>query len=255
MSRESCVGRVATSIREPLRSASSTSTAQADQVAAGNGAGPQGPTARCRCLLDAQARADTGAVVPLLDLVPPTLALVLDHRGLFDEDAHSEPEDRERLVCASDGREELPPERRSPPRSRRDVGCSWTGSSPPSSTARESRVRRALIAEKLSVTGVSVSGRAGCRRAWSWALRLRADGLDLVAEEVMRTGRSCSGPYTSMMLPRIATCPHLDDVDACSRRRAGARPTDRGCLRPRPDGRARHSSRGRRGACRIQRAR
>ena len=31
--------------------------------------------------------ADAGAVVALLDLVPPALALVLDHGGLFDEDA------------------------------------------------------------------------------------------------------------------------------------------------------------------------
>ena len=30
--------------------------------------------------------ADAGAVVALLDLVPPALALVLDHGGLFDED-------------------------------------------------------------------------------------------------------------------------------------------------------------------------
>jgi len=31
--------------------------------------------------------ADARALVALLDLVPPTFALVLDHRGLFDEDA------------------------------------------------------------------------------------------------------------------------------------------------------------------------
>ena len=33
--------------------------------------------------------ADAGAVVALLDLVPPTLALIFDHGGLFDEDAGS----------------------------------------------------------------------------------------------------------------------------------------------------------------------
>ena len=38
-------------------------------------------------VLGADEVADAGAVVALLDLVPPALALIFDHGGLFDEDA------------------------------------------------------------------------------------------------------------------------------------------------------------------------
>ena len=45
----------------------------------------------------------------LLDLVPPALALVLDHGGLFDEDAGGWAEEVEQAeVGAGDGGEELP---------------------------------------------------------------------------------------------------------------------------------------------------
>ncbi len=57
--------------------------------------------------------ADAGAVVALLDLVPPALALVFDHSGLFDEDAGrywsgGAEEVEESEVGAGDGGEELP---------------------------------------------------------------------------------------------------------------------------------------------------
>ena len=53
--------------------------------------------------------ADAGAVVALLDLVPPALALVLHHGRLFDEDAGGWTEQvEERLVGSRDRSEELP---------------------------------------------------------------------------------------------------------------------------------------------------
>ena len=56
--------------------------------------------------------ADAGALVALLDLVPPALALIFDHGGLFDEDAWGGAggveEIEEGEVCAGDGGEELP---------------------------------------------------------------------------------------------------------------------------------------------------
>ncbi len=53
--------------------------------------------------------ADAGTVVALLDFVPPALALILDHRGLFDEDARVATEEvEEQSGAAGDGREELP---------------------------------------------------------------------------------------------------------------------------------------------------
>ena len=55
--------------------------------------------------------ADAGALVALLDLVPPALALVLDHGWLFDEDAGAAggaEEIEQREVRAGDGGEELP---------------------------------------------------------------------------------------------------------------------------------------------------
>ena len=53
--------------------------------------------------------ADAGAVVALLDLVPPALALIFDHGGLFEEDAGGGAEEvEERLRGSCDGGEELP---------------------------------------------------------------------------------------------------------------------------------------------------
>ena len=57
--------------------------------------------------------ADAGAVVALLDLVPPALALIFDHGGLFDEDAGcggagGAEEVEEGEVGSGDGGEELP---------------------------------------------------------------------------------------------------------------------------------------------------
>ena len=52
------------------------------------GGGRRGPRARGRCLRGGRG-ADAGAVVALLDFVPPALALVFDHGGLFDEDARA----------------------------------------------------------------------------------------------------------------------------------------------------------------------
>ncbi len=56
--------------------------------------------------------ADAGAVVALLDLVPPALALVFDHGGLFEEDAGrwagGAEEIEEGLVGSGYGGEELP---------------------------------------------------------------------------------------------------------------------------------------------------
>ncbi len=57
--------------------------------------------------------ADAGAVVTLLDLVPPALALIFDHGGLFDEDAGccragGAEEIEEGEVGSGDGGEELP---------------------------------------------------------------------------------------------------------------------------------------------------
>src|SRR6202021_578346 len=57
--------------------------------------------------------ADAGAVVALLDLVPPALALIFDHGGLFDEDAWGggaggAEEIEEGEVGSGDGGEELP---------------------------------------------------------------------------------------------------------------------------------------------------
>ena len=60
-------------------------------------------------ILRADERADAGAVVALLDLVPPALALVLDHGRLLDENACGGAEEIEQGgVGACDGREELP---------------------------------------------------------------------------------------------------------------------------------------------------
>ncbi len=60
-------------------------------------------------VLGADERADAGALVALLDFVPPALALVLDHGGLFDEDAGGGAEQIEQGGAgAGDGGEELP---------------------------------------------------------------------------------------------------------------------------------------------------
>ncbi len=53
--------------------------------------------------------ADAGAVVALLDLVPPALALIFDHGGLFEEDAGGGAEEvEEGCVGSGYGGEELP---------------------------------------------------------------------------------------------------------------------------------------------------
>ncbi len=60
-------------------------------------------------VLGADEIADAGAIVALLDLVPPALALIFDHGGLFDEDAGVGADEIEEGFCGSgDGCEELP---------------------------------------------------------------------------------------------------------------------------------------------------
>ena len=63
-------------------------------------------------VLGADQIADAGAVVALLDFVPPALALVLDHGGFFDEDtrggAGGAEQVKQGVAGAGDGSEELP---------------------------------------------------------------------------------------------------------------------------------------------------
>ena len=56
----------------------------------------------------ADERADAGALVALLDLVPPAIDLVADHGGLIDKQRASGQQREQRLLGAGDGREELP---------------------------------------------------------------------------------------------------------------------------------------------------
>ena len=60
-------------------------------------------------ILRADEVSDAGTLMALLDLVPPALALVLHHRGLFDEDACRGAEQVEqRAVCSGYGGKEFP---------------------------------------------------------------------------------------------------------------------------------------------------
>ncbi len=52
--------------------------------------------------------ADAGAIVALFDLVPPALALILDHGGLFEEDAGGGAEEVEEGAWLRRRGEELP---------------------------------------------------------------------------------------------------------------------------------------------------
>ena len=74
----------------------------------------------------------------LLDLVPPALALVLDHGGLFDEDAGGgaqQIEQRLALAPATGAKNSQPGKTVASPVRVETWVCSSAGSSPPSSSA------------------------------------------------------------------------------------------------------------------------
>ncbi len=81
-------------------------------------------------VLGADEGADAGALVPLLDLVPPALALVLDHGGLFDEDAGGgaeQIEQSERCAPATGAKNSQPGKMVASPVRVADVGAEFGG--------------------------------------------------------------------------------------------------------------------------------
>ena len=126
-------------------------------------------------ILGADEVADAGALVALLDLVPPALALVLDHGGLFDEDAGpgavggGEEVEEGQVGGTGYGGEELPAgEDGGFAGTGGDVGLEFGGAFAAFELRGRrvpERVRRALMASRTrSVMGISVRGGAGRSR-------------------------------------------------------------------------------------------
>ena len=146
----------------------------------------------------ADEAADAGALVALLDLVPPALGLVLQHGGLFDENLRLAEEIEECAVGTGHGGEELP--------------AGEDGDAAGSDGARDQvgrgivrrrlsmreRLRRACTAaSSFSETGVSVSGSSsasssGVEERCDSGSNLRMDSISS-PKKSMRTGRSISG--------------------------------------------------------------
>ncbi len=161
----------------------------------------------------------------LLDLVPPALALVLDHGGLFDEHAGGGAEQVEQGGRgAGDGGEELPAgEDGRLAGAGGDVGLELSGGF----TAFKLRGRRGAGAGQAGVDGFENlfrDGNLGERekqcgverrlRALRFGVEL-ADGFDLVAEEIDADGAvHLGGVDVEDAATEGELAGHFDDVDA-----------------------------------------
>ena len=146
---------------------------------------------RCRKNFGAQVdifgpdeRADAGALMALLDLVPPAIDLVAHHRRLVDEERAARNEREQRTLRAGNGSEKLPSRKDADAAGRRGFGGHLFVFN-----SMRCRLRRPFTAaSRRSVTGVSVSGsncvssRPHCERCVS-GIEF-ADGLNFVAEEL-----------------------------------------------------------------------
>ena len=144
--------------------------------------------------------ADAGALVALLDLVPPAVDLVLHHGGLVDEEDRLGKQLEEMAFGAGDAGEELPAGEDGDSAGGRGLDGKFFGfglvASP--SMWMRSRLRRALTAaSSCSVTGVSVSGssQASSRPDWERCVSGSNWRMDSISspKNSMRTGRSDSG--------------------------------------------------------------
>ena len=134
--------------------------------------------------------------MPLLDLVPPALALVLHHRRLFDKDARRRPAGREqiqqRMRRSSHRRKKLPAGKdRRLARARRNVRLQLHRlfaafeRRPGEPAARQPRIDRAQHLLRHRNLGQRQQQRFIQRSCCALRLRIElADRLDLVAEEV-----------------------------------------------------------------------
>ncbi len=129
-------------------------------------------------------RADSGALVALLDLVPPAVDLVAHHGRLVDEERAARHEREQRALGAGDGREELPSRKDADAAGRRGFGghlfvfdFDALPAQPPIDRGQQALGDRRL-GQRQQLRFVEARLRA---------LRLGiefADGLNLVAEEL-----------------------------------------------------------------------